>query len=117
MCAGVPALCPPAPESLPVVVVVVTAASLWATSVSEVLAEQPLENQLRLCYGNLVWTSLVFLLLPPPPSHPPVYLSLHLSFSPALLSHRWLVGDTSLALRDKPVFLVLLFTGRLLKGL
>lgn len=66
MCAGVPALCPPAPESLPVVVVVVTAASLWATSVSEVLAEQPLENQLRLCYGNLVWTSLVFLLLPPP---------------------------------------------------
>lgn len=88
--------------------------SLWATSVSEVLAEQPLENQLRLCYGNLVWTSLVFLL---PRSHPPMYLSLHLSFSPALLSHRWLVGDTSLALRDKPVFLVLLFTGRLLTGL
>lgn len=60
--------------------------SLWATSVSEVLAEQPLENQLRLCYGNLVWTSLVFLL---PRSHPPMYLSIYLSPQPCSPTDGW----------------------------
>lgn len=112
-CVRSPSSLPSGPESLHVVVAVVTAASLRATSISEVLAEQALENQPCLCYGNPVGTQ------PGGPSHPCTPSSVPLSpciFLPSPALPQMPLGDTSLALRDKPVFLVL-FTGRLLKGL
>ena len=87
-------------KSAPVVVAVVTAASLRTTSVSEVLAEQPLEN--RVCAaGTLPSPRLYFF----SSLHAPVFVFPHFPFLLALLSHRWLEVTYLSALRDMPVFL------------
>lgn len=87
-------------KSAPVVVAVVTAASLRATSVSEVLGEQPLENSVCAA-GTLPSPRLYFF----SSVHAPVFVFPHFPFLLALLSHRWLEVTHLSAPRDMPVFL------------
>lgn len=91
---------PRAGGSAPVVVAVVTAASLRTTGISEVLAEQSLENPV--CAMG-TWSLLSPAFIPSHPAHPPAYLFAHFPFSLALLSHRRLEGSHHWGLRDVPI--------------